>query len=124
MLAGSLRTDDVFEIRRVICDVDPPRPSARLAEPATAVGWIAERRASDTRRLLRAVRGELDWIVMKAIEKERARRYETASAFANDIGRHLRSKPVQAAPPSTGYRMWTFVRRHRGAVVAAALVAA
>jgi non-specific serine/threonine protein kinase/serine/threonine-protein kinase len=61
---------------------------------------------------------------MKAIEKERGRRYESASAFAEDIGRHLRSEPVQAAPPSTGYRMRTFVRRHRGAVVAATLVAA
>jgi len=123
MLAGSLRTDDVLEIRRIICDVDPPRPSARLADPATALGWIAERRATDARRLLRAVRGELDWIVMKAIEKERGRRYETASALAEDIGRYLRSESVKAAPPSTGYRMRTFVRRHRGAVVAATLVA-
>src|SRR5262249_12666779 len=68
------------------------------------------------------VRGELDWIVMKALEKDRNRRYESASAFAADVQCYLHDKPVQACPPSLAYRLRKFVRRHKGPVLAATLV--
>src|SRR5207244_2468760 len=68
------------------------------------------------------MRGELDWIVMKALEKDRNRRYETAGAFAVDVGRHLKDEAVEACPPSTGYRVRKFVRRHKGPVLATSLI--
>ena len=68
------------------------------------------------------MRGELDWIVMKALEKDRTRRYETASAFAADVERYLKDEPVEACPPSARYRLSKFVRRNRGPVLAAGLV--
>src|SRR5262249_42754420 len=74
------------------------------------------------KRLSQLFRGELDWIVMKALEKDRARRYETASAFAADVQRYLHDEPVQACPPSAGYRLRKFLRRYRVPVLAAALV--
>jgi len=119
----SLRSAVFAEIQRMICDVEPPRPSARLAQDTTRSSATASFRSTEPRRLAKAVHGELDWIVMKAIEKDRARRYETANGLAMDVRRFLAAEPVLAAPPSRSYRMQKFVRRNKGAVAAASLVA-
>jgi serine/threonine protein kinase/tetratricopeptide (TPR) repeat protein len=109
------------EVRRIIREEEPPRPSTRLST-TEALPIIAANRGLEPKKLSGLVRGELDWIVMKALEKERNRRYETATGFALDVQRYLADEPVQACPPSAGYRLRKFVRRNRGAVVAAALV--
>jgi len=111
------------EIRRMIREEDPPSPSARLSTTAgeTQTAVAAHRRV-DPRGLNRLMRGDLDWIVMKALEKDRTRRYETANAFAADIGRYLSDEPVEACPPSSAYRFRKFARRNRGVLGAAALV--
>jgi non-specific serine/threonine protein kinase/serine/threonine-protein kinase len=103
--------------------VDPPRPSARLSS-AASLRQLAARRSSQPAKVVSMLRGELDWIVMKAIEKEPARRYETASALAQDLRRFLAGEPVMAAPPSTVYRLRKFAARHRAAVIAATLIGA
>ena len=113
----------VLEVLRVVREVDPPRPSQKLST-ADALPSIAAVRGTEPRHLTRLVRGELDWIVMKALEKDRARRYESVNGFAADVGRYLAGEAVQAAPPSKAYRVRTFVRRHRAGVTAAGLVAA
>jgi eukaryotic-like serine/threonine-protein kinase len=121
--ATTLRSATYAEIQRIIHEVEPPPPSARLSrQPHDVVGAIAARRSTDPARLLTTVRGELDWIVMKALDKDRTRRYESAGALAADIGRYLAHEPVVAAPPGAAYRLRKFVRRHRGAVVAGAAV--
>src|SRR5207248_8374171 len=84
---------------------------------------VSADRQSDPRRLGQLARGELDWIVMKALEKDRNRRYESAGAFAADVQRYLADEPVQACPPSLGYRARKFARRHKGPALAASLVA-
>src|SRR5205814_9641916 len=83
---------------------------------------VSANRKSDPRNLSQLVRGELDWIVMKALEKDRNRRYESASGFAADVQRYLNDEPVQACPPSLGYRLRKLVRRHRGPVLAISLI--
>ena len=83
---------------------------------------LAANRGTEPAKLTRLVRGELDWIVMKALEKDRNRRYETANGFAPDVQRYLADEPVQACPPSAGYRLRKFVRRNKGPVLAASLV--
>ncbi|HVK11263.1 MAG TPA: tetratricopeptide repeat protein, partial [Gemmataceae bacterium] len=113
------------EVRRVIREDEPARPSARLSTlEAAARSTVAERRAADPRRLAAVVRGELDWVVMRCLEKDRDRRYESAAALSADVERYLRDEPVLACPPSVGYRLRKFARRNRVAVVATALVAA
>jgi serine/threonine protein kinase/lipoprotein NlpI len=113
------------EMRRIIREDEPPRPSTRLSTiQQAALSTIAERRGLEPRRLSQQVRGELDWIVMKALEKDRSRRYESASAFARDVQRYLSDEPVQACPPSPGYRFGKFARRNKVALVTAGLVAA
>jgi serine/threonine protein kinase/WD40 repeat protein len=109
------------EIRRIIREEEPPKPSTRFSTLGQAATVSADRR-SDPRRLTQLVRGELDWIVMKALEKDRNRRYESASAFAADVQRYLHDEPVQACPPSLAYRLRKLVRRHKGPVLAASLV--
>jgi serine/threonine protein kinase/WD40 repeat protein len=109
------------EIRRIIREEEPPKPSTRFSTLGQAATVSADRQ-SDPRRLSQLVRGELDWIVMKALEKDRNRRYESASAFAADVQRYLHDEPVQACPPSLEYRLRKFMRRHRGPVLAASLV--
>jgi eukaryotic-like serine/threonine-protein kinase len=109
------------EIRRILRDEDPPTPSLRLSTVA-ALPSIAARRHVEPAKLKSMIRGELDWIIMKALEKERSRRYETASAFALDVQRYLVGESVQAAPPSRFYRLRKLVRRHRGAFLIAALL--
>jgi serine/threonine protein kinase/tetratricopeptide (TPR) repeat protein len=111
----------LLEMLRMVREVDPPRPSTKLSTAETLPS-IAASRDIEPEQLKRAVRGDLDWIVMKAMEKDRTRRYETAYGFAADVMRHLAHEPVVAAPPSRIYRMRKFVRKHRGAVIAASMV--
>jgi eukaryotic-like serine/threonine-protein kinase len=128
LLAGSppleakqFKRGAILEMLRMVREVDPPRPSTKVST-AEALPNIAACRAIEPAHLKRALQGDLDWIVMKALEKDRTRRYETASGFAADVLRHLAYEPVLAAPPSQGYRLRKFVRKHRGAVIAASLV--
>jgi tetratricopeptide (TPR) repeat protein len=110
------------EIRRIIREEEPPRPSTRLSTLGQAASTIASQRQSDPRRLSRLVRGELDWIVMKCLEKDRNRRYETASALAADVMHYLHDEPVQACPPSAWYKLRKFARRQKRALAMAACV--
>jgi serine/threonine protein kinase len=110
------------EIRRIIREEEPPKPSTRLSQSTDTLPLISAQRQTEPARLSKLVRGELDWVVMKALEKDRTRRYETAAEFAADVQRYLADEPVLACPPSAGYRMRKFVRRNRGPVLAASLV--
>ncbi len=101
------------EIQRTIREVDPPRPSARLSSLGGALTSVAEHRRVDPSSLFRTVAGDLDWIVMKALEKDRERRYPNARSFLEDVECYLSDQPVTARPPSLAYRMRKFVRRHR-----------
>lgn len=118
-----LRSAAYNEIQRIIREVDPPKPSTRLSEKSGTLEGVAARRKTEPRKLGGVIRGDLDWIVMKAMEKERSRRYETASGLAADVRRYLSGEAVVAAPPSKLYRLNKFVRRHKGAVLAGAAVA-
>jgi serine/threonine protein kinase len=111
------------EIRRIIREEEPPKPSARISTLGQASTTISTQRKSDPKRLSKLIRGELDWIVMKALEKDRNRRYETASAFAADVQRYLNDEPVLACPPSLGYRLRKFGKRNKVALVVASVVA-
>jgi tetratricopeptide (TPR) repeat protein len=117
-----LREAAFDEVLRIIREEEPPKPSTRLRTSETLPS-IAANRHTEPARLNKNVRGELDWIVMKALEKDRNRRFETASGLAEDIGRYLHDEPVEACPPSASYRLRKFVRKHRGPVIAAAAVA-
>jgi serine/threonine protein kinase/tetratricopeptide (TPR) repeat protein len=110
------------DVLRMIKEEDPPRPSTRLSDSGEALASIAAQRRMEAAKLTKLVRGELDWIVMKTLEKDRSRRYETASGLAADVQRYLKDEPVQACPPSPGYRLRKFARRNKGPVLAAALV--
>jgi serine/threonine protein kinase/tetratricopeptide (TPR) repeat protein len=127
-----LRNAGYLGLARIIRETEPPKPSTRLttlvarqAEQGSGPtpAQIAERYGADTLTLKRELRGDLDWIVMRCLEKDRARRYGSASELALDIRRYLDGKPVEAAPPSQFYRVRKFVRRHRGTVIAAAAAA-
>jgi WD40 repeat protein len=111
------------EIRRIIREEDPPRPSTRLSESTETLPSVAAQRQTEPAKLTRLVRGELDWIVMKALEKDRSRRYETANGLAMDVLRYLRDEPVQACPPSAWYRYRKLARRNRRALVTISVVA-
>ena len=100
-----LRQAAYSEILRRIREEEPPRPSTRLSESKEALPSISEQRKTEPVKLTRLVRGELDWIVMKALDKDRARRYETASGLARDVEHYLRDEPVAAGPPSRAYRL-------------------
>ena len=109
-----LKSATFDELRRIIREEDPPRPSTRLSTLAQqAISTVSTHRGSEPRHLSRLFQGELDWIVMKSLEKDRGRRYETASALAADVERYLHDEPVQARSPSTIYRIRKFVRRNR-----------
>ncbi|MBX9580590.1 MAG: serine/threonine protein kinase, partial [Gemmataceae bacterium] len=116
-----LRAAALDEVLRVIREEDPPTPSHRLST-AEGVPSVAANRQTEPKKLGRLVRGDLDWIVMKALAKDRNRRYETAVGFAADVGRFLADEPVLAGPPSAGYRLRKFVRRNRAVVLATAAV--
>ncbi|HEX5271817.1 MAG TPA: serine/threonine-protein kinase, partial [Gemmataceae bacterium] len=118
-----LRTAGYDEIRRIIREEEAPRPSARISTLGGAAGTVSANRRSDPKKLSRLMRGELDWIVIRALEKDRNRRYESAGAFAADVRRYLADEPVLACPPSAGYRLGKFLRRNKGRVMAAALAA-
>jgi len=114
------------EVRRLIREEEPPRPSTRLSTMSgEALSVSASLRGSDPKQLGKLMRGELDWIVMKALDKERARRYETATALARDVERYLHDEPVEACPPSALYRFRKFARRQKtGLVIATVLTLA
>jgi serine/threonine protein kinase/tRNA (Thr-GGU) A37 N-methylase len=128
LLAGSppidskqFRRGAFLEMLRMVRELDPPRPSTKVST-SDSLPSIAAVRGTEPEQLKRALRGDLDWIVMKALEKDRTRRYETANGFGADILRHLANEPVLAAPPSRAYWVRKLVRRHRGAAIAASLV--
>jgi serine/threonine protein kinase len=116
-----LGQDALFEILRVIREDEPLRPSTRLST-SDAVASIAATRKTEPAKLANLLRGELDWIIMKCLEKDRARRYETANALARDLERYLHDEVVEAQPPSASYRLRKLVRKHRTALAMAATV--
>src|SRR6185436_19973527 len=109
---------------RMIKEEEPPRPSTRLSDSGAALASISAQRHMEPAKLTKLVRGELDWIVMKPLEKDRNRRYATANGFAADVQRYLDDEPVQACPPSATYRLRKFARRNKRALAAATLVVA
>ena len=128
LLAGSppftrqqLRNAAFEEMLRLIREVEPPKPSTRLSS-SDELPSLAAKRKLEPAKLSQLVRGDLDWIVMKCLEKERGRRYETANGLALDVQRFLADEPVLASPPSVAYRLRKFARRHKAKVLTAALV--
>ncbi len=128
LLAGSppfskkeLRDAGILEMLRVVREEEPPRPSTKLST-ADALPSLAANRSTEPKKLTGMLRNELDWIVMKALEKNRTRRYETANGFAADVQRYLSGEPVQAVPPSMAYRLGKFVSKNRLLVRAVAIV--
>jgi serine/threonine protein kinase/WD40 repeat protein len=117
-----LRTAAYDEIRRIIREEEPARPSLRVNTLGQASTPMSANRRSEPARLSQLFRGELDWIVMKALEKDRNRRYETASAFAADVERYLKDEPVLACPASAAYRLRKFFWRYKGPVLAGSLL--
>ncbi len=122
--AERLRSAAYAEMQRIIKEEDPPAPSVRLSRGLTTLAATAAARQAEPTKLGPLVKGELDWIVMKALEKDRARRYEGPSQLAADVRRHLAGEPVEAAPPSAAYRVRKFVGRYKGLVAATGAVAA
>jgi eukaryotic-like serine/threonine-protein kinase len=127
LLVGHLPIDPAqvgiyeFLARLASGDTSPPTPSVGLATAAALSETIATRRRTDARHLKKELRGDLDWIVMKAMHPDRAHRYETANGLGADIRRHLANEPVSARPPSTKYRLEKFVRRHKVGVITASV---
>ncbi len=122
--AARLREAGYAEIQRLICDVEPPRPSTRLSSLGDSATVVAGNRATDSKHLFRLLAGDLDWIVMKALEKDRNRRYTSPASLADDVERYLRREAILARPPSTVYRLAKFAERHRGAVLGVVAVLA
>ena len=118
----TLRAAGFAELQRLIATEEAPKPSKRLTTLGKELEAIASSRKSDPSTLQKALRGELDWIVMTALEKDRSRRYESASAFKSDIHRYLTDQPVNACPPSLVYRTRKYIRRNRIAIVVAIIV--
>jgi len=116
-----LRQAGLAEIQRIIREKEPLRPSTRITQLGPASSEAAKNRHTEPRRLVSELRGDLDWITMRALEKDRTRRYQTANALAADLRRHLNDEPVSAGPPSAAYRAGKFVRRHWAGTTAAAL---
>jgi Tol biopolymer transport system component/tetratricopeptide (TPR) repeat protein len=114
-----LRKAGYIEMQRVIREQEPAKPSTKLSTLGDTLTDIAKRRNCTPDLLRKAIRGDLDWIVMKSLEKDRVRRYETAASFAEDLRRHLEHEPVLAGGPSTTYRLRKFFRRHRTGALAA-----
>jgi serine/threonine protein kinase len=112
------------EMRRIIREEEPPKPSTRISTLGRAATTLSAQRQSDPKRLSQLVRGELDWIVMKCLEKDRNRRYESAGALARDVERYLADEPVHACPPSTWYRLGKLARRNRPQFAVACCLAA
>jgi len=119
----ALRAAGFDEMRRRIREDDPTRPSTKVSDLGDDSSIAAQNRQADVGTLVQQLRGDLDWITMKALDKDRTRRYDSPSEFAADIRRHLADEPVVACPPSVPYKLRKFVRRNRVAVVSASLVA-
>ncbi len=122
--AKQLREAGYAEIQRIIRETEPLKPSTKLSTMGDALNDVAKHRQTNPDSLPKLVRGDLDWIVMKSLEKDRTRRYETANELAADISRHLGDEPVLAGPPSVRYRVRKFVRRKRALVIGVAAVVA
>ena len=120
--SGRLKRAGYAEILRIIRDEDPPTPTKRLQSLGDTAVEIAKRRQTSLKVLEKQLRGDLDWITMKAMEKNRARRYASASEFAADIHRYLAQEPVSARPPSVFYKLGKFTRRHRVGIAAGILL--
>jgi WD40 repeat protein/serine/threonine protein kinase len=118
-----LKEAALLEVLRIIREEEPPKPSTRLST-TEELPSIAANRGLEPKKLSGVVRGELDWIVMKALEKDRNRRYDSANALAMEIQRYLADEPVLACPPSSWYRFRKFARRNKGALMTAALISA
>jgi WD40 repeat protein/serine/threonine protein kinase len=112
------------ELLRTIREEEPPKPSTRLSQAGEALATISARRGTEPAKLGPVLRGELDWIVMKALEKDRTRRYETANGLARDLQHYLADEPVEACPPTAGYKLRKFARKHKAGLVTAAGFAA
>jgi serine/threonine protein kinase len=117
-----LKEAALLELLRMVREDEPPRPSTRLST-TEELPSIAAKRSLEPKRLSALVRGDLDWIVMKCLEKDRTRRYETANGLARDLERYLQEEPVEARPPSTAYRLRKFARRNRATVLAVTTIA-
>ncbi|HEY2786999.1 MAG TPA: protein kinase [Fimbriiglobus sp.] len=115
-----LRAAGVDEIRRIIREEEPPKPSTRMSTLGRAASTVFDRRTGDGRQFGRRFRGDLDWIVMKCLEKDRERRYQTSTALAADLRHYLHNEPVLARPPSVWYRFSKFARRNRAALLVTA----
>jgi WD40 repeat protein/serine/threonine protein kinase len=114
-----LREAGFDEIRRLIREEEPPKPSTRLSASGVALAAISAQRQTEPAKLTRLVRGELDWIVMKALEKDRNRRYESANGLARDVERYLHDEPVEACPPTAGYKLRKLARKHKAGLTTA-----
>ena len=131
LIVGALPFDSVrlrragyAEIQRIIREEEPARPSTRLSSLGATASEVARRRHTDLPSLMRELRGDLDWITLKSMEKDRTRRYASASELAADLSRHLADEPVSARPANFAYRSRKFVRRHRaGVAIGAAAIA-
>jgi eukaryotic-like serine/threonine-protein kinase len=118
----TLRNAGFDEVRRIIREDEPPRPSTRLSRLGTKLASVSAQRGSDPHKLVGSVRGELDWIVMMCLEKDRDRRYDTANSLVRDLTNCLDDKPVEACPPSRWYQFAKFTRRNQAILITAALV--
>jgi serine/threonine protein kinase/tetratricopeptide (TPR) repeat protein len=130
LLTGSLPFDPkkwkeqpLYEVMRQLREQDPPRPSTEVENQKPSSNEAAEKRGTEPKQLASLLQGDLDWITMKALEKDRIRRYGTPSELAADITHYLRNEPVAARPASPGYRLQKYIRRHRVVVAAAAALA-
>lgn len=112
------------EVRRIIREEEPPKPSTRLTTAAAALSTVSTPRHRTPAQLSLAVQGDLDWIVMKTLEKDRGRRYESASELADDLNRFLNEQPIKARPPSQWYQLKKFARRNKAVIVTVSLIAA
>lgn len=112
------------EIRRIVREEEPPKPSTKISSLRGTAVTVSSQRSTEPKSLQQLVRGDLDWIVMKALEKDRSRRYESAAEMAMDVGRFLLGRIVEAHPPSTAYRVRKFVKRYRLPVITSAIVLA
>jgi serine/threonine protein kinase/tetratricopeptide (TPR) repeat protein len=119
-----LRDAALDELLKIIREEEPPRPSTRLSTSGAGLPALAAVRGTEPAKLSRLVKGELDWIVMKCLEKDRTRRYETANGLARDVQHYLADEAVEACPPSTGYKLRKYVRKHWAALTTAAAFAA
>ena len=120
--AEKLHKAGYTEIQRIICETDPLKPSTRLSKSGQTLTDVAHQRQATPETLHKLVKGDLDWIVMKCLEKDRTRRYETVHELAGDIERHLRNEPILAGSPSLVYRAQKFWKRHKSQITAAAVI--